>query len=114
MMMFRVRPDFDPSYFMWVLNSESIFQQVLQNIGGATSPHINISEIVNFALPAPPLNEQGLISSTIQEQVNKIDSLLAEAEGANRLLDEHRSALISAAVTGKIDVRGSSLVEDAA
>jgi type I restriction enzyme S subunit len=104
MMMFRLSIEFDPSYVMWALNSESVFQQVLETVGGATSPHVNISDIVNFYLPAPPLDEQRQIAVRIREKVRQIDQLLAEAEKANGLLDEKRAALISAVVTGKIDV----------
>lgn len=106
MMMFRTKNDYDPSFIMWALNSDSVFQQVLNRVGGATSPHINISDIVNFYITVPPIEEQEEISQCISRMTTRTDAMIAEAERAIDLLKEHRSALISAAVTGKIDVRG--------
>jgi len=56
-------------------------------------------------LVLPPLAEQRAIVAHLDEKCGKIDRLKAKAERAIELLKERRSALISAAVTGKIDVR---------
>ena len=53
----------------------------------------------------PPLQEQQEIISYVNERVLRYDNLAAEAKGAIELLFEHRTALISAVVTGKVDVR---------
>jgi type I restriction enzyme, S subunit len=58
-----------------------------------------------FWLTVPPLEEQSLISIFIRTELSKFDALLDEATKNVSLLMERRSALISAAVTGKIDVR---------
>jgi type I restriction enzyme S subunit len=52
------------------------------------------------------LKEQHDISVFLDRETAKFDALIAEAERAITLLQERRTALISAAVTGKIDVRG--------
>ena len=57
-------------------------------------------------LSLPPLQEQKLITEFLDKQTSVIDTLIQEAAGGVALLQERRSALISAAVTGKIDVRG--------
>jgi type I restriction enzyme S subunit len=53
----------------------------------------------------PPTAERQEILSFIEAQVSRFDALTAEAQRAIDLLTERRSALISAAVTGQIDVR---------
>ena len=60
------------------------------------------------ALPiaCPPADEQKEIAAFIAQESEKGDSLISEGVSAVHLLQERRSALISAAVTGKIDVRG--------
>ena len=58
-----------------------------------------------FIIATPPLAEQQVIVSHIGQAAKKCDALIAEAESAIALLQERRAALISAAVTGKIDVR---------
>jgi type I restriction enzyme S subunit len=105
MMMFRVRETIDAGYTMWLLNSEVVYQQVMATVAGATSPHVNISDIVNFRVPEPPCSEQVKIASAIDEATAKYDALVSEAERAVALLLDRRRALISAVVTGKIDVR---------
>ena len=53
----------------------------------------------------PPLNEQTAIIEFLDTELAKFDTLTAEAHRAIDLLQERRTALISAAVTGQIDVR---------
>ena len=59
----------------------------------------------HIELAEPPLNEQREIASFLARQTSKSDTLIAEAQRAIDLLQERRTALISAAVTGQIDVR---------
>jgi type I restriction enzyme S subunit len=61
-----------------------------------------------FLAPCPPFEEQEEISKFIKETHFKIDALLEKAEDAIFLMKERKSALISAAVTGKINVRNWS------
>ena len=74
-------------------------------------PSLNERQIANehFAVPGP--GEQAEIALWIEAQTSKLDALIAEAETAIDLLQERRSALISAAVTGKIDVRDEAAEE---
>ncbi|PZE12203.1 hypothetical protein DMX10_17250 [Pseudomonas sp. 57B-090624] len=60
----------------------------------------------SMELPVPPVEEQILILGALESETAHLDSLIEDAEHSIELLDERRSALISAAVTGKIDVRG--------
>lgn len=53
----------------------------------------------------PPNEEQNAITTFIENETAKIDALVAEAHTAISLFQERRTALISAAVTGQIDVR---------
>jgi type I restriction enzyme S subunit len=63
-------------------------------------------EFFQILLPVPPIEEQIAITAKIRQLLASSDALMAEAERNNAFLKERRSALISAAVTGKIDVRG--------
>ena len=66
---------------------------------------INIGTLSNIYVPCPPFEEQQRILSFLADSLMEIDSLVAEADATIALLKERRTALISAAVTGKIDVR---------
>lgn len=60
----------------------------------------------SFVLALPTFDEQFRIAEFLQNETTKLDTLTTEAKTAIILLQERRTALISAAVTGKIDVRG--------
>jgi type I restriction enzyme S subunit len=72
---------------------------------GAGHPHLNCGYVKFVEIPLPPLHEQADIVAYINNAVNQFDTLTAEAQRAIDLLQERRTALISAAVTGQIDVR---------
>lgn len=72
---------------------------------GAAQEQINVSEAVNFLVPLPPKNEQARIVQELDRETAKIDALAKRIRDAIDRLKELRIALISAAVTGKIDVR---------
>jgi len=82
---------------------------------GASSSMQNIGQgvILNLSMPVPPVDEQKLLVLGIQEKLAPFGVLIAEAQRTIDLLKERRSALISAAVTGKIDVRGFAPVSEA-
>ncbi len=66
---------------------------------------VETNKFTNIVLTLPSLDEQKMISKFINTQLEKFDALIIESELAIELLKERRTALISAAVTGKIDVR---------
>ncbi|MEM1353899.1 MAG: restriction endonuclease subunit S [Planctomycetota bacterium] len=69
---------------------------------------LRFSHFIQVDLPIVPEDEQKAIASFLNERVSHIDSLCEEAERTISLLQERRTALISAAVTGKIDVRNAT------
>ena len=105
MMQFRTNDRIDPLFLMFQLNSVSIYRQGDVDTVGATSPHVNVSTIKNYQLMLPPLEEQNLIAKYLKTISETLDSLMQESIDTEKLLAERRTALISAAVTGKIDVR---------
>ena len=64
------------------------------------------SSLLTFVMPVPPLAEQTAIATFLGNETVKLDALTAQCRAAITLLQERRTALISAAVTGQIDVRG--------
>ena len=71
----------------------------------STVPQINNKHIEPMKFPVPPVNEQIQILSYLNDELTIFDSLSEKAQAAIALAQERRTALISAAVTGKIDVR---------
>jgi type I restriction enzyme S subunit len=97
-------PTLRPEYLLYVFRSmEHEFNRLTM---GSTHQTIYMPDVGRFTTPIPPLHEQGQIVAWIRQEVRKIDALIDGIRNAIEHLQELRTALISAAVTGKIDVRG--------
>ena len=68
--------------------------------------NLNTETLGPVRMPVPPRNEQNEIISHVSYVFSKYKFLIENSEKAIKLMQERRTALISAAVTGKIDVRG--------
>jgi type I restriction enzyme S subunit len=97
----------DGRFIMRLLSSRAFEAHFAPETTGVSVPHISGEQISNFVIPVPPLDEQRRICDFIEAELAKLDTLTRESERAIALLVERRSALISAAVTGQIDVRGA-------
>lgn len=87
------------------INSTATSAQVEAHSVGAIQEHYNTGTLANLNVPEIPLREQKLIAEYLDSETGQIDQLAAEINQAIDRLKEFRIALISAAVTGKIDVR---------
>jgi type I restriction enzyme S subunit len=101
-----VRSVVDGEWISWALNSDYGRHSLLSIQTGALHPHLNCSEVKDVAIPLPPMPEQRAIVAYIHEQVRIFDRLAAGSQQVIELLQERRTTLISAAVTGQIDVQG--------
>jgi len=103
-----IRPDrsYIVSAFLDFLCQGSAVQgQVTSVSKGAGLPRLSISNLCRVWIAHPPLKEQQQIVDYLRTQIDKFKELIVYAAMAVKFLEERRSALISAAVTGKIDVR---------
>jgi len=91
-----------PKYLYYLLDRNPEF---LQHDDGINQTHLANSEFLKPQFPFPPYDEQEVIVEFLDTEIAKFDTLTAEAQRAIDLLQERRTALISAAVTGQIDVR---------
>ncbi|MFZ3192894.1 MAG: restriction endonuclease subunit S, partial [Moraxellaceae bacterium] len=95
-----------PDYVAFALNSHGCYEQAKLYTHGATNQDLGLTRMVKIWLALPSVKEQSAIVSFLNAATAKIDELISHAHQGIDLLKERRSALISAAVTGKIDVRG--------
>ena len=93
------------SYLRWVLNSQ-LFEFQSGAFLTSTINQLTVSNLYGFGIPLPPESNRKEISAFLETATRRIDVLVAEARTAITLMQERRTALISAAVTGQIDVRG--------
>jgi len=90
--------------FYWLYAFRPI---IISLASGGGQPNINQDTLRAICVASPDLNEQKAIVEIIDVETAKNDALIAEAKRTIDLLQERRTALISAAVTGQIDVRNS-------
>lgn len=105
----RIRPNrlMLPDFIVALLNSGLVRPQLeAAALTAAGIWKISGTALRGLRLPVPPLDEQHQIASWVHDEADRIAALGAEAQRAIELLQERRAALISAAVTGQIDVSG--------
>ena len=82
------------------------FQKLLwTNVGYSAQPGIYLGSLANFHSTVPPLEEQHRIIQFLDVEIGRIDALVTEVKMGIGKISEYRTALITNAVTGKIDVR---------
>ena len=79
-------------------------EMIVSSSTGVSYPAINPIEIGSIPIALPPLPEQQAIAAHLDAETKKIDGLVEKERRIIEKMKEYRSALISAAVTGKIDV----------
>ncbi|XXG30221.1 MAG: restriction endonuclease subunit S [Ferrovum myxofaciens] len=94
-----------PHFILNFMRSKNFQEAVTLNWSFGTQQNIGMRVIENLSVTIPSIKEQTFISAFLDHETARIDALTAEAARGIVLLKERRSALISAAVTGKIDVR---------
>lgn len=102
-----------PQVCRWIFCSDYFRQYVDLVCVGTAQRVLNMADLRAFKVAIPPQGEQSAIIAALNAKTCGIDVLLAEAESAITLLQERRSALISAAVTGQLDVRNAVAMEAA-
>lgn len=107
----QTNPDvLEPRYLEELIQESSLVRNQLSYMSNATTIEVIYSgTMANVVVPIPPLQEQLEILLSLDHETKRLDGLIQQANCAIDLLQERRSALISAAVTGKIDVRQAVL-----
>jgi len=99
-----------PEYIKWLLNSD-YGRALIDDISvESTRTRVGLGEYKQLRFFMPPVPEQNVAADFLERETAALDLLVNEAALVIDLLKERRSALISAAVTGQIDVRG--LIKD--
>ncbi|MFJ6722088.1 restriction endonuclease subunit S [Streptomyces sp. NPDC091259] len=101
----RVGEQADPRFVYWSMLRLYDTAYYANHFGAVSFVHLTGEKLREIELRLPPLDKQRAIATHLDDQTAKIDSLIAETERFIELSRERRSALITAAVTGQIDVR---------
>ncbi|MFW1810920.1 restriction endonuclease subunit S [Acinetobacter ursingii] len=98
----ELKIDTEYAYFYLSVLTHDLRERVKQ---GSGQPNLNTDIVKAISITVPPENEIKEIVADIKKKIDHFSKLMASAENAIQLMQERRTALISAAVTGKIDVR---------
>ena len=106
----RIQPDTQrlrTAFLRTLIQDSDLLRTQLSYQSNATTIEVIYSyTIASVVIPVPPVAEQDAIMRFLSDELTRFNALTAEARRAVDLLQERRTALISAAVTGQIDVRG--------
>lgn len=108
----RVNDSVTPVYLNTIMRSNVVFEQFSLWSRGGTMDVINIGTLSGVVLALPPKIEQIEILAYLERETTRIDTLISKTKRSIELLKERRSALITAAVTGQIDVRERAVRQD--
>ncbi len=97
-------PGVNPRWLLYAVQSAPVWAQLAAGIVGATVKGINIRDLKRPFIPVPPRQEQDEIAAYLDAEVGKLDDLEAAAAKSIDGLREYRQALVTAAVTGQLDV----------
>jgi type I restriction enzyme S subunit len=95
----------DADFLSWLLRGASDVVLSSTDEAGHGTKVLRMETWLAIQVPVPPLKEQAAIVTEVVKRLGQLDTLNADAGKAIELMQERRTALISAAVTGKIDVR---------
>ncbi|EPA8592119.1 restriction endonuclease subunit S [Vibrio parahaemolyticus] len=104
----NARPDkgqISPKYLTRYLNSELVSQEFIKRSKTTTMTTIDQGALSSITVLVPPLEEQLNVDAFLDKELGAIQIAVEKSELAIKLLTERRTAIISSAVTGKIDVR---------
>ena len=95
----------EPNFLYYLISSEGYINSIMANSFGVTYPSINSSLLSKFPCILPSQIEQKNIVNYLDKEISILYKIISKTENQNEKLQEYCQSLISAAVTGKIDVR---------
>jgi type I restriction enzyme S subunit len=105
-----IRPgrQLSPDYLQLVINADITRQHIARHSVGSGQAHFNVEAMKQIVIPMPPRAEQEAAVRAVQQQHALLDELREAVNDQLQLLEERRQALITTAVTGRMDVTGKA------
>jgi type I restriction enzyme, S subunit len=97
-------PEINPRWLLYAVDSAPVWAQLAAGIVGAKVKGINIRDLKRPLVPVPPRREQDEIAAYLDAEIGKLHDLEAATIRSIEALGEYRQALITAAVTGQLDI----------
>jgi type I restriction enzyme S subunit len=104
LLLVRTGPRLDPTFAEFVLNSDFVRRQVARGSVGSIQSHFNVASLSEAIIAVPEIEQQRMIVADLQDRLAPLRRLREKVERQVELLNMRRRALITAAVTGEINV----------
>lgn len=104
----HIRPNKEilSEYIVYFFNTEYCYQLNHEGtVVGGGQGNLNVKNVERYRIPLPPIDEQKEIVTYLDNYRSETDELISKYQKQIELMQEYRTAIISQAVTGKIDVR---------
>jgi len=108
------RPGMRSDYLLYVMLSAPFVQLVTDESMRVAMPKVNRPTLMSIRVPRPSLPEQEAVADVLRRRLSELTVLSEKTQRSIEKLEEYRLALVSAAVTGQIDVRNYRPQEEAA
>jgi len=108
----RPKKKVSAEYLSRYLSSNLGQSQIFISQNGTSREGLNFEQLGNFIVLLPDINEQVEINKYLNKEIRLIESLIVKVQQAIKTLQEYRCAIITQAVTGKIDVSSLGKVKD--
>lgn len=105
MLITTLQEDHSPEFYSYVLNSKIGSTNFELNAWGTAQKNISVPILKFTKVPVPPSREQVEIVKYLDNELERLDSLILKEKRLIKQLEEYKTALISQVITGKIDVR---------
>jgi type I restriction enzyme S subunit len=99
-------PDLDSEFLRFVMNSGWSKEQIIRGSVGTIQSHFNVESLRELPVPSAPLDVQRILRQRLDTESARVSRIVSNLRRQLALLNEHRQALITAAVTGQIEVSG--------
>ncbi|MYA65866.1 MAG: hypothetical protein F4Y22_01050, partial [Gammaproteobacteria bacterium] len=106
----RAMPGIQNRFLLRIVQSNPFVESVVSSSNGVSYPAINPSRLKNLLIPIPEFKIQKTITDILDRETTCIDELIEKKQRLVRLVDEKRSALITAAVTGVFNVKTKEII----
>ena len=103
--MLRPKEGIYPLFLMYCMMSNAMQTQITNSMAGSAMPRITLTKLNEFIICVPHVDEQRKIAAFVDGKIEKIDRTIDEINIQIDALKSYKSALITEAVTGKIDLR---------
>lgn len=99
-------PHVEPRFLRWAVQSDEFLHEVVARSVGINYPSVNVEDLIDIGLPLPPPNLQTEIADRLDQLSHSLSRVLVDLSRQTDLLLERRQALITAAVTGQLEIPG--------